>query len=162
MTRGERPTRRRRIVSRFEQREMARDGRDSRGGSSTDRRTSELGYIGVQIHTVQTPDLEREMMADNGDAGRHRISWPKSDEAFGARRLHRSQHPLFPNGRVAAAIRRFAGHTKQLTPRDLHRAFTGAGLSLGGVGRSFAVSPWCNSICPRQARDPDWSPPSPL
>ena len=48
----------------------------------------------------------------------------------------------FPNGRAAAAIRRFAGAPEALKRRALHHAFIGAGLSLGGVRRSFAASPW--------------------
>jgi hypothetical protein len=60
----------------------------------------ELGHIGVQIHAVNAPDLERHVVTDNvGDVGRHRdLLSQKSDEGTpaGARRsLHRSQHPLF-------------------------------------------------------------------
>src|SRR5712691_8573827 len=47
----------------------------------------------------------------------------------------------FPNGRAAAAIRRFAGLTQQPSSRDPHQALNGARVLLGGVRRSFTASP---------------------
>ena len=52
--------------------------------------------------------------------------------------IYRSQHRLFPNGRVVAANRRFAGVTKEPRPGEFHDTFNGAQVFLGGLRRSFA------------------------
>ena len=84
-------------------------------------------------------------MADNvGDVGRHRdlLAW-KFDEGTpvgGRRSLDRSPHRVrHPDGRGAAEPRRFAGVAKETKRRDLHHAFNSAGISLGGLRRSFAA-----------------------
>jgi len=64
----------------------------------------------------------------------------------------------FANGRAAAAIRRFAGVPEPLKRRALHYTFIGAELSLGGVRRSFAASPWRKSGCIRRAMHPRSTP----
>jgi hypothetical protein len=48
--------------------------------------------------------------------------------------------------RTAAAIRRFAGVTEEPKPRELHHTFNGAQVFLGGLRRSFAVSPRHNYL----------------
>jgi hypothetical protein len=106
----------------------------------------ELGHVGVQIQAVDAPDFEADVMTDNvSDVGRHGdLLGRESHEGTPAGARRHSTGPnilfLFPNGRAAAAIRRFAGATTEPKRHDLHHTFNGAHIFLGGLRRSFAVS----------------------
>src|SRR5712691_1440596 len=90
-------------------------------------------------------------MADNvGDIGRHRdLLSQKSDEGTpaGARRsFHRSQHPLFPTRPRSGRHPKVRRGDEAAEVSQHHQAFIGAGLSLGGLRRSFAVSTSWNTF----------------
>jgi hypothetical protein len=93
-------------------------------------RSLELRHVGVQIQSIETADLQRDVMADNvGDVGRHRdLLGRKSDDGT-PQGPHTPVSPVptssvrLPNGCAAAKREAYPGRAGARLPHGYHRGY---------------------------------------